>query len=399
MEKLILSLIFLITVAGIYSGLSVAPAVALTGSSIIWYIKQHLEFNIRKFKLELLFIFWILINFLWAIEPSYSLIHAINFTTELLLGLFLFTNIAKLNIKIQKIEKILLFSFIFALCIFWSEYLSDGYFSVLFHQLLQKQGNYHFLLSNLDRGMAFLTLLSWLIIGFLLRKDNLFTAALVYFSLLISLFFSDNSAALVGSIIASFVFLLTRYTIFVKPQIMCFCLLFGSIAMIIFAFYLTPSKIFTFSENLPLSSAHRLFIWDFVAEKSKTQPLTGIGFNASKKVAVSDNEHIMFRKDNLHPLPLHPHNNVLQVYFELGIIGLIIYLVICCKYILMIGRDIVDKNRNWLSAQYSCFTAYFIIAMISYNLWQTWWVLTTIWISSLFRLIDFSIRDQSQKML
>jgi len=238
--------------------------------------------------------------------------------------------------------------------------------------------------------MALLTLVSWVVISIFLKGGNRAAAFLLYFALLEGLSFSDNLAALVAHFIAGGVFLLTRLTILRNPKILSFLLLISSLSMIIFAFKINPLKISEKNEVLPISAKHRLFIWNFVAKNSKEYPLLGIGFNSSKKFPVTDSQIIELFGQKLHPLPLHPHNNILQVYFELGAIGLILYLSLACKYLLIIGKNYKttsSRNKDLICSLYACFSVYFIIAMISYNVWQSWWLFSALWIAALYSML------------
>ena len=56
-EKIFLSLLFLIPIIGLYSGLSVAGTVPVFLLSCLFYVRKFLEFRIRDNKLEIIFIF------------------------------------------------------------------------------------------------------------------------------------------------------------------------------------------------------------------------------------------------------------------------------------------------------------------------------------------------------
>jgi O-antigen ligase len=160
--------------------------------------------------------------------------------------------------------------------------------------------------------------------------------------------------------------------------------------MIIFAFKVDALKVAQENDILPLSAKHRLFIWNFIADNSLNHPILGIGFNGSRQFPVAEDQLIKLFGHTLSPLPLHPHNNVMQVYFELGLIGLIFYLSLACKYILIVGKDYKTTNlisKDLICSLYGCFTVYWIMAMISYSLWQSWWVFSILWISSLCSML------------
>ncbi len=390
MEKIFLGLIFLIPFIGLYSGLSAAVTIPVFSCSCLFYIRKLLVFKIENYKLEITLILWVMVSCLWSINFTNSFFSAVKFSTEFLLGILLIGNITKLDTNREKLERILIASLLASGIIFFIESLTGGKASIAFKELIQKKETQVFLLHNLDRGMALLALVSWLVISIFLKGGNRVAAFLLYFALLEGLSFSDNLAALVAHFIAGGVFLLTRLTILRNPKILSFLLLILSLSMIIFAFKINPLKISEKNEVLPISAKHRLFIWNFVAKNSKEYPLLGIGCNSSKKFPVTDSQIIELFGQKLHPLPLHPHNNILQVYFELGAIGLILYLSLACKYLLIIGKNYKttsSRNKDLICSLYACFSVYFIIAMISYNVWQSWWLFSALWIAALYSML------------
>lgn len=391
MEIFLLSILFLIPVVGLFSGLSVAASVPLFTFGVLVALRKSLEFNIKNYKLEISFVLWILASYLWSLNPPNSFLSGIKFSTEFFIGLVLIKNIAKIDISITKIEKVIIAALFCAIVAFFAEYLTGGKMSLMFRELTQKKESHIFFLHNLDRGVALLALLSWVVIGIFLQQKKWLLASLIYFVTLTVLILSDNLAGLVGHIAAIMVFFATRFTIFRNPKILCCLLLAGSALMIIFAFKVNALEVALENDTLPLSAKHRLFIWNFVAESSQENPILGIGFNSSRIFPVGDEQIISLFGHRLHPLPMHPHNNIMQVYFELGAIGLILYLSLACKYLLIIGRNYrvaTTEEKSIISAKYACFSLYFIISMISYNMWQSWFVASAIFIGALFVLVD-----------
>ena len=90
-------------------------------------------------------------------------------------------------------------------------------------------------------------------------------------------------------------------------------------------------------ERLPTSALHRMLIWDFTAERIAERPLLGWGMEASRTVpggrgqpeaAALDRMRVTdpgqrrwFAEPHVQILPLHPHNGALQLWLELGAVG------------------------------------------------------------------------------
>jgi O-antigen ligase len=149
------------------------------------------------------------------------------------------------------------------------------------------------------------------------------------------------------------------------------------------------------AKSLPISAIHRLFIWDFALEKLQNKPIRGIGFNSSRKVNITQDHFIEHNNFKLNLLPSHPHNHLIQLLLETGIIGFILYLSLAAKYLTKWNsyfRNSKTSNMlNLRSAGYACFCTFFIISMISFNMWQSWWFYSFLWIATLF---SFLINDE-----
>nr|WP_314072168.1 O-antigen ligase family protein [uncultured Roseococcus sp.] len=128
--------------------------------------------------------------------------------------------------------------------------------------------------------------------------------------------------------------------------------------------------------RLPESAAHRLLIWDFVAQRIQEAPFLGWGMDASRAIPGGTGnpdaatlaafgltaKREWFAGAQL--LPLHPHNLALQVWLELGAIGAL----------LMAGLLAMLALASRGGAACGAYAAGLVIAMLSYGAWQYWWV-------------------------
>ena len=149
---------------------------------------------------------------------------------------------------------------------------------------------------------------------------------------------------------------------------------------------------------------HRLNILQFVSQKVWERPILGHGFKASrrigkvqqrayealmvktkKEIARGDWDHLskLDRKKMVtishHLLPLHPHNIPMQIWLELGLVGIILYLGI----IFGIGW-IVWTWRGppiWAAAVSASTASYLTVSSISFGAWQNWWIATA-WLTA-----------------
>ncbi|MFP3120379.1 polysaccharide polymerase [Rickettsia sp. R2] len=402
MQYLISSLIFLIPSLGMLAGLSAAATVTIfLLISFLRSINSHcerlkgawqssnnvipwLDHGIQKIKkdwiplqahgMTMLFTAWCFISCLFAIHLINSLATFTQVFILLFLG-FAVSNSSPFQNRLQ-LKKALIFGILTAILLFFIEYSSHGFLTRIFKT--------SFGLYMLDRGCALLSITAWVAIIILLSNGKKRHALMLYILVLYLLSISDSLASFLGFGIGGVIFILTR---FMKPiffKLIAISLITGSLLFPVIAKQIEPQDLSEQYLATKPSAAHRLFIWHFVANKIIEKPILGYGLASSKYIEANDSEMIDYNGEKWHPLPLHPHNNILQITLELGIIGLILFLCLVYKYLKQISNL---KNKNFKAISYACFINYYIIGMISYNIWQIWWISSGIWVLVLMKLL------------
>ncbi len=133
--------------------------------------------------------------------------------------------------------------------------------------------------------------------------------------------------------------------------------------------------------NLPSGVYPRVFIWHNVAALIGQDPLLGKGLDASRAVSRASEKIPFFGRGGTslvsEPVPLHPHNAVLQLWLELGAVGATLLLAVMMALIRRIAVGVGGRvNRA------ACFGALFsvlTIANLNYGIWQSWWQ-GTLWL-------------------
>ncbi len=114
-------------------------------------------------------------------------------------------------------------------------------------------------------------------------------------------------------------------------------------------------------------AADRLEIWDFVARKALENPLYGFGIEATRHVEHFETAMRYTPLDHV----LHPHNAVLQIWIEFGLLGI----AGLCGAILCILHKIFNiKDEQSRRLCLAVFIASFAVACTAYGLWQGWWL-------------------------
>ncbi|MBC7952298.1 MAG: O-antigen ligase family protein [Rhodospirillaceae bacterium] len=130
---------------------------------------------------------------------------------------------------------------------------------------------------------------------------------------------------------------------------------------------------------IPSSSLHRLVIWTFTTGKIYEKPVLGWGLDGSRTIPGADDSAIIIRRDldnteilQAH-LPLHPHQAALQWWLELGAVGTAAVAAFLALAVLAMGR------MAHPAAPLAATAAAFVVALVSYGIWQSWWQ-GTLWL-------------------
>ncbi|MAK09250.1 MAG: hypothetical protein CML36_02045 [Rhodobacteraceae bacterium] len=123
--------------------------------------------------------------------------------------------------------------------------------------------------------------------------------------------------------------------------------------------------------NTASNKLHRLIIWSFSKEKIIEKPFLGHGFYSSRYIASEMKK--TKNKTNYQLIPLHPHNSILQIWLELGAVGVIIFFIFIKKLLNKIYRY-DEKNHYIATITIISFFQIFTIGQISFGFWQPWWI-------------------------
>ena len=115
------------------------------------------------------------------------------------------------------------------------------------------------------------------------------------------------------------------------------------------------------------SETHRFHMWRFVIEAISNGPhALGFGADASRSFPGA-NEKIMW---GIELMPLHPHNGALQIWLELGVIGIAVVIIVLAL-IFKLTKHTPNTER---AVQAALLSAFIVPWLLSYGVWQSWWI-------------------------
>jgi O-antigen ligase len=119
---------------------------------------------------------------------------------------------------------------------------------------------------------------------------------------------------------------------------------------------------------LPLPWQERIHIIAFTLDSVVEQPWFGWGFDASRTASAG----IVGPFHGNPAIPLHPHSLWLQIWLELGLVGIVLALALVGVLI-----DRISESRAGpmvAAAAIATVVSYLVIGNISFGVWQNWWL-------------------------
>lgn len=335
---------------------------------------------------SLAFLSWSILSSLWSAVPLRSLIGVGRYGFLVFIGYYLYITVTLLPSE----KKTILFKaffrgYLFYLVFFLVEIFIFPIASKLYAHSI-KFNSQLFIKGIVNLGFlfwSFLFLISYYKSKISFSKMLFISTAILMFILLNAAPDAARAGLLFGFLGAS--------VVYYKPKASyVFSMLFitfGAFAPWILTSCLTPNTLGNMFYYLPLSYQHRFFIWNEMSKKALESPIIGHGFDYA--TTLSDGPIMCLKKIyfswNLHPIefsfsPLvdigcghiftsHPHNGIVQVWVELGLVGIILL-----SGVLYLLTSKIAKIQN--PAERACcfglLLFYEVIMLVSSGLWQKW---------------------------
>jgi len=366
-----------------YHGLTLL-AILLGVFALVIEIKRG--FNFKDIKIQPLYLYLLLIfigslSLIWSYNFDVSLERLLHLLGNFLIGWVVIGTACrqthyKLNIKYSAIIYLLGLLLTLALILFQtvSNHLNIEYFEI-FKQTTRN----NIFLSVTNPTATVLAVLAmpgclliWRGIGAPVAIGVLLVTATI-------IFLSHSLAAIAGFISS---FLLTIAVLcagkkiirFITLGIMFFVLALPTIGFLNNTpFTYMRDQLSSLNVNLPLSSIHRTYIYDFVIQNISDKPILGWGIGVSRSLPGSQ-EQITELKREL--LPLHPHNSILEIWVELGLVGALALAILIHFIMKRIVR--IVKEQTATAVLFGATSAYIVIGLTSYSIWSSWWIATAI---------------------
>jgi O-antigen ligase len=330
---------------------------------------------------------WVLASSLWSINIGASLMLFAKLSSLTFLAYFLLKYVRELSDK-QMYLLCKCFSVIYITCIFLllEEGVSEGALGKPIMSLLGSEFHMHVL----NRGACILVVFYWLFVSSLERliqktKIRCALSSLVLLLLGYALSKQLSQSAMLGYLGGAVVFVVLSILRNYGKYLLQVGLVFGVLSNVFLFAKMDAETIAIRFDSLPDSAVHRLFVYDFVGEKATDKMLLGWGAGAARHVPGAA-DLVLSTKVKTLPgwtnIPLHTHNNVSQIWLELGVSGVLLLCAFLYSLVTRIYDQPLAKNCEKITLA-SMLCAYMLVGLVGFGVWQPWWIATGIIASAL----------------
>ncbi len=123
------------------------------------------------------------------------------------------------------------------------------------------------------------------------------------------------------------------------------------------------------AEWLMLSARHRVEVWHFAAEQILTNPWLGYGLEAAQASFPRAGDISTFLPADINMVHRHPHNLFLQFWYEFGLAGAVLLLLVGFGMLWRLWR-LPRRARNAGLATLAACVA--MLSVSAFSIWHTW---------------------------
>jgi O-antigen ligase len=367
---------------GLFAPLGLSPLLFVTAAAALAVSARERQWPSPPPLLLLgltIFVLWSGLTAAWAIDPGHSLLRAVRLVTELGSGLVLLDAARRLSPSArQTVLTSLVAGLVLGAVLVGIDRVTEG-------ALVRPFSNRYNGPAAQDRGATVVVMLMWTALLWCGRRYGPL-AALILLALvaaIVLLLPSDSAKLALGA--GGVIFLLglslgrlfAREGAWILPVIL--------LVMPFAPLSLPPPQGIVTMHDIKPSGLHRLVIWRFAAERIKEKPIFGWGLDASRDMpGMHDKVDLPVGNGatvQVEMMPLHPHNNPIQIWLELGIPGAVIAVGLIVLLLRRLSAPDIEPGVR--SVALATLVAALVIACLSYGMWQGWW-LGALWFAATF---------------
>jgi O-antigen ligase len=330
----------------------------------------YILFSIKNYKLDLkdigrdiliyllaAFIAYLCITNIWSIDKSRSFTTSIKASVVILLLYYLWLKIPLLKLNFS--DKYIINIFIALNLVILFEHIFNFSITIFFRKLLNYDLN---LRGPIDKATFLITMLIPPILVNYYQKTWRYKLLIIIIVInyIIHPMLAASFALIISWIVMlGVIFYGRKFIVLFFSSLVTFIIS----APLIYDYILNLPIIIKLLTNLPLSWYYRIIMWQKASLMIKYRAFLGYGLNCSN----STNDLDIFKNEVI--IELHPHNMYLQLWLELGAVGVLIFCILLTKIFMDITNNPDKKFQVSACGLVATIT---VFALISFGMWQSW---------------------------
>lgn len=351
-------------------------------------VARHALGDVNRRRVVLVFsplIVWGGLTALWAIEPGHSFLLALRLAATLAAALMV---LAAIDTRPEADQRLLARVGAAAgaglLILVGVDVVSDLAVMTWLKDLKRGPGSNDYI-NFINPGIALLALMAWSF-AFCIHQTVGRWAALLFFGLAaLTVWRGPAAMPFLGMAAGMIGFAVTLLAGQWGPRLVAWCYAVGVVVMpALVGFALVPRLAELRLHVKSWSLLHRFEIWNFSFARFLEKPLFGWGLDSSREIPGGRRSLPSTFEAEL--MPLHPHNSALQVWLELGFLGVAAYVLV----LLFVGRRIerLADDRIAMAFATATLAAFAVQSQLSFGTWQNWWLASAALTVGLYRVAE-----------
>ncbi len=356
----------------------------LVGLSLFQFKKHDFSRKVTN-PITIIFIAWCALSTLWAVDVSKAMQMYIKVTAIMLGGWFWWNSYNQFSHQKHQQFQSIVFIAGSLLAIFLMIFCINLQFGGTLYRIIDQQ-----ISQALIHGCVACSLAIWMNLKHFKKWAQVCILILLFWTLQ----HGSSDAAALGALLGSGALVMHKFL----PGFLRAMFIYGMPAvwgLLPFIFRMLSHEQYTqWATVLDPSYTHRLFIWHSVAEQIFERFWTGFGFGSSRyrflsvrgediTITTGHEKLVLFSPENC----LHPHNFMLQIWLELGAIGV---MLACIAWISYWNKQ-YDKSGSYTIAFWG---SALCVAATGISIWQSWWLILIVVLATVYKLSN-SIQPHS----
>lgn len=328
---------------------------------------------------------WIVVSSLWSPAPAKSLFAAGQLAGECVAGVIVIAGVLALDsTQRERLGLALALGIVIAAVLLWFEIATGA----SLQPLLRRAPGRDAPIEVYNRGATTLAIFLWPALTAVHQRWGKLPAAFVIIVVIAAIGLLLSATAQLAIIAGAAAYLVARWLPrLVKPSLAAGAI--GLAALPLMVLSLPPvGQIAASTPTISHSGLHRLVIWRFVSERIAERPLFGWGFDSARAIENSHREVVvpLSRPDAqgrtelrfYELLPLHPHSMSLQIWLEIGMVGVVLIFAVVWLGLRPALSEIGAASAA-LAPAFAALAASLVVASLGYGIWQGWWM-SSLWL-------------------